>query len=123
MSILDLLSQNEAKRRAALNAVLDKTTPVVLGITSPFRKGANILAQNYASAFTGKDMSNPENQGAFLKYLASSITPDEQTQINDHPYLEDFIKQKGSGSTLFRNADSDALKQILETYKKTGHIK
>jgi len=35
---------------------------LILGATKPFRTGANILAQNWGSALSGKDMSQEENQ-------------------------------------------------------------
>lgn len=100
MSIVDILSKNEKKRRDTLNEILNKVSEGTLATTAPFRKGANILAQNYASAFTGKDMSKSENQGAFLKYLAGAITPEEQKQILDKPFLEAVKSSAGMTSTL-----------------------
>jgi len=73
---------------------------LVLGATSPFRKGANILAQNWGSAFTGKDMSQSQNRGKFLEYLASALTPEEQEQISNKPYLEAIKSSAGMASTL-----------------------
>lgn len=100
MSIIDLLSKNEAKRRKAVEGILNKAGQVALDTTAPFRKGANILAQNYASAFMGKDMSQSDNQGAFLKYLAGAITPEEQKQISEKPFLEAIKSSAGMTSSL-----------------------
>lgn len=73
---------------------------LLLGTTSPFRKGANILAQNWSSALTGKDMSQSKNQGKFLQYLASALTPEEQQQINEKPFSEALKSSAGMASTL-----------------------
>jgi hypothetical protein len=73
---------------------------LILGATKPFRTGANILAQNWGSALTGKDMSQSENQGGFLKWLAGGITPEEQQVINDKPYLSALKSGAGMASTL-----------------------
>lgn len=73
---------------------------LLLSTTKPFRTGANILAQNWGSALTGKDMSQSENQGGFLKWLAGGITPEEQQVINDKPYLSALKSGAGMASTL-----------------------
>ncbi len=73
---------------------------LILGATKPFRVGANVLGQNWGSALTGKDMSQRENQGQFLKWLAGGITPEEQTAINEKPYLEAIKSSAGMASTL-----------------------
>ena len=73
---------------------------MVMGATSPFRKGANILAQNYGSALTGEDMSQEENQGGFLKWLAGGLTPEEQDTITNKPYLSALKSGAGMASTL-----------------------
>lgn len=73
---------------------------LILGATKPFRTGANILAQNWGSALTGKDMSQSENQGGFLRWLAGGITPEEQQVINDKPYLSALKSGAGMASTL-----------------------
>jgi hypothetical protein len=73
---------------------------LILGATKPFRTGANILAQNWGSALTGKDMSQEENQGKFLKWLAGGITPEEQQTITEKPYLESLKSGAGMASTL-----------------------
>lgn len=112
MSIVDILSKNEKKRRDALNEILNKVSEGTLATTAPFRKGANILAQNYASAFTGKDMSKSENQGAFLKYLAGAITPEEQKQISEKPLLEAVKSSAGMTSTLMPFAKTGVISNI-----------
>jgi len=73
---------------------------LILGATKPFRTGANILAQNWGSALTGKDMSQEENQGKFLQWLAGGLTPEEQETINDKPYLSALKSGAGMASTL-----------------------
>ena len=73
---------------------------LILGATKPFRTGANILAQNWGSALTGKDMSQQENQGRFLRWLSEGITPEEQQVINDKPYLSALKSSAGMASTL-----------------------
>jgi len=73
---------------------------LILGATKPFRTGANILAQNWGSALTGKDMSQQENQGRFLRWLSEGITPEEQQVINDKPYLSAVKSGAGIGATL-----------------------
>lgn len=73
---------------------------LLLSTTKPFRTGANILAQNWGSALTGKDMSQEENQGKFLQWLAGGITPEEQQVINDKPYLSALKSGAGMASTL-----------------------
>jgi hypothetical protein len=73
---------------------------LILGATKPFRTGANILAQNWGSALTGKDMSQQENQGRFLRWLSEGITPEEQQVINDKPYLSAVKSSAGMASTL-----------------------
>lgn len=78
----------------------DLLSNIILGATKPFRTGANILAQNYGSAFTGKDMSQKENQGLFLQYLASALTPEEQETIREKPYLSAVKSGAGMAATL-----------------------
>jgi hypothetical protein len=73
---------------------------LLLDTTKPFRTGANILAQNYGSALTGKDMSQGENQGKFLKWLAGGLTPEEQEEIINKPYLSALKSGAGMASTL-----------------------
>ena len=73
---------------------------LILGATKPFRTGANILAQNWGSALTGKDMSQRENQGQFLKWLAGSLDPEEQQTITQKPYLSSLKSSAGMASTL-----------------------
>lgn len=73
---------------------------LILGATKPFRTGANILAQNWGSALTGKDMSQEENQGKFLQWLAGGLTDEEQQVINDKPYLSALKSGAGMASTL-----------------------
>ena len=73
---------------------------LLLSTTKPFRTGANILAQNWGSALTGKDMSQEENQGKFLKWLAGGLTDEEQQVINDKPYLSALKSGAGMASTL-----------------------
>ena len=73
---------------------------LILGATKPFRTGANILAQNWGSALTGKDMSQRENQGQFLKWLAGSLDPEEQQTITQKPYLSLLKSSAGMASTL-----------------------
>lgn len=73
---------------------------LILGSTKPFRTGANILAQNWGSALTGKDMSQSQNQGKFLKWLAGGITPEEQREISERPYLSALKSGAGMASTL-----------------------
>lgn len=73
---------------------------LLLSTTKPFRTGANILAQNYGSAFTGQDMSQSENQGGFLKWLAGGITPEEQDYINRKPYMAAIKSGAGIASTF-----------------------
>lgn len=73
---------------------------LILNTTKPFRVGANVLGQNWGSALTGKDMSQSQNQGQFLKWLAGGITPEEQTAINEKPYLEAIKSSAGMASTL-----------------------
>ena len=71
-----------------------------MGVTKPFRLGANILGQNWGSALTGKDMSERENQGQFLRWLSSGITPEEQQAIEEKPYLEALKSGAGMAATL-----------------------
>lgn len=73
---------------------------LILGATKPFRTGANILAQNWGSALTGKDMSQRENQGGFLKWLAGSLDQEEQRTITEKPYLSSVKSSAGMASTL-----------------------
>lgn len=73
---------------------------LILGATKPFRTGANILAQNWESALTGKDMSQRENQGRFLRWLSEGITPEEQQVITEKPYLSALKSGAGMASTL-----------------------
>lgn len=73
---------------------------LILGATKPFRTGANILAQNWGSALTGKDMSQRGNQGGFLKWLAGSLDPEEQQTITQKPYLSLLKSSAGMASTL-----------------------
>lgn len=73
---------------------------LILGATKPFRTGANILAQNWGSALTGKDMSQEENQGKFLQWLAGGLTDEEQQVISDKPYLSALKSGAGMASTL-----------------------
>lgn len=73
---------------------------LILGATKPFRTGANILAQNWGSALTGKDMSQRENQGRFLRWLSEGITPEEQQVITEKPYLSALKSGAGMASTL-----------------------
>lgn len=73
---------------------------LVLGATKPFRMGANILGQYYGSALTGKDMTQQSNQGKFLQWLSSALTPEEQTQIEEKPYLNALKSSAGMASTL-----------------------
>ena len=73
---------------------------LILGATKPFRTGANILAQNWGSALTGKDMSQRGNQGGFLKWLAGSLDPEEQQTITQKPYLSSLKSSAGMASTL-----------------------
>lgn len=82
------------------NRDIDTFLDSTMSVSAPFRKGANILAQNYGSAFTGKDMSQPENQGKFLQWLAGSITPEEQGAIDERPILEAIKSSAGIVSTL-----------------------
>ena len=73
---------------------------LILGATKPFRTGANILAQNWGSALTGKDMSQRGNQGRFLRWLSEGITPEEQQVITEKPYLSALKSGAGMASTL-----------------------
>lgn len=73
---------------------------LILGATKPFRTGANILAQNWGSALTGKDMSQRGNQGRFLRWLSEGITPEEQQVITEKPYLSALKSSAGMASTL-----------------------
>lgn len=73
---------------------------LLLSTTKPFRTGANILAQNWGSALTGKDMSQEENQGKFLQWLAGGLTDEEQQVISDKPYLSALKSGAGMASTL-----------------------
>lgn len=73
---------------------------LLLSTTKPFRTGANILAQNWGSALTGKDMGQSENQGGFLKWLAGGITPEEQQVISNKPYLSALKSGAGMAATL-----------------------
>jgi len=73
---------------------------LILGATKPFRTGANILAQNWGSALTGKDMSQEENQGKFLQWLEGGLTPEEQQTITEKPYLSALKSGAGMASTL-----------------------
>lgn len=97
---------------------------LLLDTTKPFRTGANIFAQNYGSALTGKDMSQEENQGKFLKMLAGAITPEEQDYINRKPYMAAAKSGAGFGEALisllvpgyagFKNVANPLLRKSLQ---------
>lgn len=79
---------------------VDNSLPAIMGLTKPFRMGANILGQYYGSALSGKDMTQQENQGKFLQWLSSSLTPEEQTLMEKEPYEQAKKSSAGMVSAL-----------------------
>ena len=95
----------------------DSVNDAILNTTKPFRKGANILAQNYGS-LGGKDMSKGENRGKFLSYLAGSLTPQEQEEITNRPILESVKSGAGMASTLMPFAQAGSFNVANPILKK-----
>jgi len=91
---------------------VDNSLPAIMGLTKPFRMGSNILGQYYGSALTGKDMTQQENQGKFLQWLSSALTPEEQTQIEERPYLNALKSSAGMASTLMPFAQAGVVGNV-----------
>lgn len=91
---------NRPEAEQFIDEDMGRLAELVMRGTSPFRKGANILAQNWGSALTGQDMSERENQGQFLRWLSEGITPEEQQQITQNPYKEALKSGAGMAATL-----------------------
>lgn len=71
----------------------------VVGITKPFAKGANILAQGYGDLYRGLS-GKTDYVSPFEQYVRSGITQDEQQRIEDTPYLEMLKSGAGMAGTL-----------------------
>lgn len=91
---------------------VDNSLPAIMGLTKPFRMGSNILGQYYGSALTGQDMTNQDNQGKFLQWLSSALTPEEQTQIEEKPYLNALKSSAGMASTLMPFAEAGVVGNV-----------
>jgi len=103
-----------------LNQDINKLADTTIGVTAPFRKGANILGQYYGSALTGKDMTQRENQGKFLSWLSEGLTEQEQESINERPVLEAIKSSAGMVSNLLPFASRVA--PAANLLSRTGQI-
>lgn len=71
----------------------------VAGVTKPFAKGANILAQGYGDLYRGLS-GNTDYVSPLESYIKSGINTEEQQRIDETPYLEMLKSGAGMAATL-----------------------
>ena len=89
-----------ASRAMRNEGVGDVASKLFMGISKPYRMGANVLAQGYgpiASTIAGRGADQP---GRLESYVRGGITPEEQRLLDNNPYKEMFKSVAGMGAGM-----------------------